>query len=167
MLLIFNMYWCNCRLYFKAVSCASLWMEDTWARRDCSLLPHLSLCIRPSCSMVALLSWSPSFSIRSASKQQWSPWTMSVWDKRSPHPFWQIPTSLWSKSDSSSVIIRGSLSISPELKTFLQLSLSLHGFRQSAHMINSLSGSGVALDGVGNSLCSCNVNKSCQKFGQV
>lgn len=124
MLLMFSMNWCNFRWYLRAVSCASLWRDDTWASRDCSLLTHLSRCIRASCSKVTLRSWSASFSIRSASKQQWSPWTMSVY-KRSLHPFLQTPTSLWSKLESSFTIHK-SLSILLGFKTSPLLSPSVH-----------------------------------------
>lgn len=126
MLLMCSMYWCSLRWYLSAASWASFCRVDTWANSDCSLLFHLSLAIRASCSNFALLLSSASVTARSASTQQWSP----SLDRRSPHPFWQTPSPpRWSVSGFVCD------SIPPGFKTWQIGFFSPQGVGQSAHIV--------------------------------
>lgn len=85
-------YWCSLRWYLRAASWASFCRADTWASKNCSLLFHLSLAMRASCSRVALLSSSLSATVRRASTQQCCSFSQeSSADSRSPQPIWQTP----------------------------------------------------------------------------
>lgn len=129
MLLMWSMYWCSLRWYFRAASWASFCRVDTFANRNCSLLFHLSLAIRSSCSKVALLSSSASVTVRSASTQQCSPLLTSSPESTSPHPLWQTLSPRW---PASGFVCD---SIPPGFETWQTRSLSSQEVGQSAHIV--------------------------------
>lgn len=127
--LMCSMCWCSLRWYLRADSRASFCRVDTRASRDCSLLFHLSLAIRVSCSRVALFSSSASVAVRSASTQQCSPsLSRSSRDSGSPHPLRQTAPARWPVSGSPcDSIARG-------FETRQVGSFSAQGVWQSAHI---------------------------------
>lgn len=119
-------YWLSLLWYLSASSWAWFCRVDTWAKRHCSLLFHLSLAIRASCSKVMLLSSKASATVRSASTQQCSPLLTSRPDSRRPHPLWQTP------SPRCGFVCD---SIPPGVKTWLSGSFSTPALGQSAHIV--------------------------------